>query len=216
MSSIEIEAKTTEEAIKKACEHFHLTEEELDIEVLESSSTGIFGLVGNRKAKIRVTVKEDSTIAVAQETLRKIISLMSMDTRISAERKGDDIVLNIEGNNTGILIGHKGRTLEALEFIVNKAVNKAAEKKVRVIVDTENYRQRKEESLKALALKMGEQAKRTKKTVTINSVNPHDRRIIHLALKGDSQVQTKSDGEGLFKKVHVIPNKKKTDEEENS
>ena len=216
MSSIEIEAKTTEEAIKKACEHFHLTEEELDIEVLESSSTGIFGLVGNRKAKIRVTVKEDSTIAVAQETLRKIISLMSMDTRISAERKGDDIVLNIEGNNTGILIGHKGRTLEALEFIVNKAVNKAAEKKVRVIVDTENYRQRKEESLKELALKMCEQAKRTKKTVTIDSVNPHDRRIIHLALKGDSQVQTKSDGEGLFKKVHIIPNKKKADEEENS
>jgi len=216
MSSIEIEAKTTEEAIKKACEHFHLTEEELDIEVLESSSTGIFGLVGNRKAKIRVTVKEDSTIAVAQETLRKIISLMSMDTRISAERKGDDIVLNIEGNNTGILIGHKGRTLEALEFIVNKAVNKAAEKKVRVLVDTENYRQRKEESLKGLALKMGEQAKRTQKTVTIDSVNPHDRRIIHLALKGDSQVQTKSDGEGLFKKVYIIPNKKKTDEEENS
>jgi spoIIIJ-associated protein len=172
--------------------------------------------VGNRKAKIRVTVKEDSTIAVAQETLRKIISLMSMDTRISAVRKGDDIVLNIEGNNTGILIGHKGRTLEALEFIVNKAVNRATETKVRVIVDTENYRQRKEESLKGLALKMGEQAKRTKKTVTIDSVNPHDRRIIHLALKGDSQVQTKSDGEGLFKKVHVIPNKKKADEEENS
>jgi len=216
MSSIEIEAKTTEEAIKKACDHFHVTEEELDIEVLESRSAGIFGLVGNRKAKIRVTVKEDSTVAVAQETLTKIISLMSMDTRISAVRKGDDIVLNIEGNNTGILIGHKGRTLEALEFIVNKAVNRATETKVRVIVDTENYRQRKEESLKGLALKMGDQAKRTKKTVTINSVNPHDRRIIHLALKGDSQVQTKSDGEGLFKKVYIIPNKKKPDEEENS
>jgi spoIIIJ-associated protein len=215
MSSIEIEAKTTEEAIKKACEHFHLTEEKLDIEVLESRSTGIFGLVGNRKAKIRVKVKEDSAIAVAQETLRKITSLMSMNTRISAEKKGDDIVLNIEGNNTGILIGHKGRTLEALEFIVNKAVNRATEKKVRVIVDTENYRQRKEESLKRLALKMGEQAKRTKKTVTINSVNPHDRRIIHLALEADNQVQTKSDGEGLFRKVHIIPNIKKTNEKQN-
>ena len=216
MSSIEIEAKTTEEAIKKACEHFHLTEAELDIEVLESRSTGIFGLVGNRKAKIRVKIRENNTIAVAEETLRKIISLMSIDAKISAERKGDDIVLNIEGNNTGILIGHKGRTLEALEFIVNKAVNKAAEKKVRVIVDTENYRQRKEDSLKRLALKMGEQAKRTRKTVTINSVNPHDRRIIHLALKGDNQVQTKSDGEGLFKKIYIIPNKKKADEKESS
>ncbi len=216
MSSIEIEAKTTEEAIKKACDHFHVTEEELDIEVLESRSAGIFGLVGNKKAKIRVKVKRDSAIAVAQETLTKIVSLMSMDTRISAVRKGDDIVLNIEGNNTGILIGHKGRTLEALEFIVNKAVNRATETKVRVIVDTENYRQRKEESLKRLALKMGEQAKRTQKTVTIDAVNPHDRRIIHLALKGDNQVQTKSDGEGLFKNVYIIPNKKKTDEEENS
>jgi len=216
MSSIEIEAKTTEEAIKKACEHFHLTEAELDIEVLESRSTGIFGLVGNRKAKIRVKIRENNTIAVAEETLRKIISLMSIDAKISAERKGDDIVLNIEGNNTGILIGHKGRTLEALEFIVNKAVNKAAEKKVRVIVDTENYRQRKEESLKRLALKMGEQAKRTRKTVTIDSVNPHDRRIIHLTLKGDNQVQTKSDGEGLFKKIYIIPNKKKADEKESS
>ena len=216
MSSIEIEAKTTEEAIKKACDHFHVTEEELDIEVLESRSAGIFGLVGNKKAKIRVKVKRDSAIAVAQETLTKIVSLMSMDTRISAVRKGDDIVLNIEGNNTGILIGHKGRTLEALEFIVNKAVNRATETKVRVIVDTENYRQRKEESLKGLALKMGEQAKRTQKTVTIDAVNPHDRRIIHLALKGDNQVQTKSDGEGLFKNVYIIPNKKKTDEEENS
>ena len=215
MSSIEIEAKTTEEAIKKACEHFHLTEAELDIEVLESRSTGIFGLVGNKKAKIRVKIKENSTIAVAEETLRNIVSLMSMDAKISAEKKGDDIFLTIEGNSTGILIGHKGRTLEALDFIVNKAVNKAAEKKVRVIVDTENYRQRKEESLKRLALKMGEQARRTRKAVTIDSVNPHDRRIIHLALKGDSQVHTKSDGEGLFKKVYIIPNKKKDDETQN-
>ncbi len=212
MSSIEIEAKTTEEAIKKACEHFRLAEEELDIEVLESRSAGIFGLVGNKKAKIRARIKEDSAIAVAQETLTRIISLMSIDTKVSAKKRGEDIVLTIEGDNAGILIGHKGRTLEALEFIVNKAVNKAAEKRVRVIVDTENYRQRKEESLKRMALEMGEQAKRTKKTVTIPSANPHDRRIIHLALKGDSQLETKSEGEGLYKKVHIIPNKKKIDE----
>lgn len=214
MSSIQIEAKTTEEAIKKACEHFRLGEEELDIEVLESRSAGIFGLVGNKKAKIRVSIKGDSALAVAQETLTKIISLMSMDTKISAKKRGEDIFLNIEGDNTGILIGHKGKTLEALEFIVNKAVNRAAEKRVRVIVDTENYRQRKEESLRRVALKMGEQAKRTKKTVTIPSANPHDRRIIHLALKGDSQLQTRSEGEGLYKKVHIIPTIEKADEKQ--
>jgi spoIIIJ-associated protein len=96
MSSIEIEAKTTQEAIERACKHFHLDEEELDIEVLESRSTGIFGVVGNKKVKIRVTPKKDTCIVLAQETLKKMISLISADTKISAEKKGDDIILNIE------------------------------------------------------------------------------------------------------------------------
>jgi len=212
MSSVEIEAKTKQEAIEKACKHFNLTEEELDIEALEVISTGIFGLVGSKKVKIRVTPKKDNSVEVAQEILKKIVSLISADTKISAEKKGDDIILNIEGNNPGILIGHKGKTLEALEFIINKAVNKVFEKKVRVIVDSENYRQRSEESLRRLALKMGEKAKKTKKTVTIDPISPHDRRIVHLALKGDHYVQTKSEGEGLFKKVYIVPNKKKIDE----
>jgi len=209
MSSIEIEAKTTEEAIEKACKHFHLSQE--DIEVLESRPTGIFGIVGTKKARIRVTPKEDSSLVVAQETLKGIISLIAEDTRISAERKGDDIVLNIQGNDTGILIGRKGKTLEALEFIVNKAVNRASEKKVRVIVDSENYRKRREEALKTLALTMGEKAKKTKKTVTTDPISPRDRRIVHLTLKGDSQVSTKSEGEGLFKRVSIIPNKRNLD-----
>jgi len=215
MTSIEIEAKTTQEAIEKACEHFHLSEEELDIEVLESRSTGIFGIVRNKKTRIRVTPKKDNTVVVAQETLRKIISLISGDTKISAEKKGDDIILTIEGNNPRILIGHRGRTLQALEFIVNKAANKASEKKVRVIVDSENYRQRREEFLKGLAFKMSERAKRTKKAVATDPLSPHDRRIVHLALKGDPQVQTKSKGEGFLKEVSIIPTIKNIDEKQN-
>jgi len=213
MSSIEIEAKTTEEAIRKACEHLHLSQEDLDIEVLESKSAGIFGLVGNKKARIRVTTRTDNSMLIAQETLERIISLMSLDSKVSASKKDDDIVLNIQGDNAGILIGYKGRTLDALEFIVNKAVNKAAGKKVRVILDSENYKQRREDSLRSRALKMGEQAKKTGKTITMNAINPHDRRIIHLALKGDPQVQTRSDGDGLLKKVYIIPNTKKANED---
>jgi spoIIIJ-associated protein len=215
MSSTEIEAKTTQEAIEKACKHFNLSEEELDIEVLETRSVGIFGLAGNKKAKIRATPKRDNSTALAQEMLTKIVTLISPDTKISARRKADDIVLNIEGNNPGILIGPKGKTLEALEFIINKAVNKASEKKVRVIVDAENYRQRREEFLERLAFRMGEKAKKTRKTVTIDPISPHDRRIVHLALKGDSQLQTKSNGEGFFKSVFIIPTKKKIDKNQN-
>jgi len=215
MSSTEIEAKTTQEAIEKACKHFNLSEEELDIEVLETRSVGIFGLAGNKKAKIRATPKRDNSTALAQEILTKIVTLISPDTKISARRKADDIVLNIEGNNPGILIGPKGKTLEALEFIINKAVNKASEKKVRVIVDAENYRQRREEFLERLAFRMGEKAKKTRKTVTIDPISPHDRRIVHLALKGDYQLQTKSNGEGFFKSVFIIPTKKKIDKNQN-
>jgi len=215
MSSTEIEAKTTQEAIEKACKHFNVSEEELDIEVLETRSVGIFGLAGNKKTKIRATLKRDDSTALAQEILTKIISLISPDTKIAARKKADDIVLNIEGNNPGILIGPKGKTLEALEFIINKAVNKASEKKVRVIVDAENYRQKREEFLERLALRMGEKAKKTRKTVTIDPISPHDRRIVHLALKEDYQLQTKSNGEGFFKGMFIIPNKKKIDKNQN-
>ncbi|MCD6265127.1 MAG: protein jag [Deltaproteobacteria bacterium] len=215
MSSVEIEAKTTQEAIKKACKHFNLNEEELNIEVLETRSAGIFGLAGNKKAKIRATPKKDSDIALAQEILTKIISLISPDAKISVEKKVDDIVLNIGGNNPGILIGPKGKTLEALEFIINKAVNKASEKRVRIIVDVENYRQRRQEFLERLAFRMGEKAKKTRKPVRIDPMSPHDRRIVHLTLKGDCQLQTKSNGEGFFKSVFIIPNKKKIDKNKN-
>lgn len=212
MSSIDIEARTMQEAIEKACEHFQLKEEELDIEVLESRSVGIFGITGNKKTKIRAAPKDNPSIKFARETITRIVSLISPDTKISAEKKDDDIILNIKGNNPGILIGPQGKTLEALEFIINKAVNKVSEKKIRVIVDTENYRQRKEESLKRLALKLGEKAKKTGKTVATNPMNPHDRRIVHITLKPDRQIQTKSKGEGLFKKVFITPNPKRIDE----
>ena len=215
MSSTEIEAKTTQEAIEKACKHFNLSEEELDIEVLETRSVGIFGLTGNKKTKIRATPKRDNGTAFAQEILTKIISLISPDTKISAKKTVDNIVLNIKGNNPAILIDPNTKTLEALEFIINKAVNKASEKKVRVIVDVENYRQRREEFLERLAFRMGEKAKKIKKTVTIDPISPHDRRIVHLALKGDSQLLTKSNGEGFFKSVFIVPHKKKIDKNHN-
>jgi spoIIIJ-associated protein len=214
MSSIEIEARTTQEAIDKACEHFQMSQEELDIEVLESRSIGIFGIAGNRKAKIRATPKGDPSIKLAREVLTKIISLISPNTTVSAERRGDDILLTLTGNNPGILIGSQGKTLEALEFIINKAVNRVSEKKIRVIVDAENYRRRREESLKRLAFEMGEKARKTGRPVTTNPMNPHERRIVHLALKGDRGIQTKSKGEGFYKKILIIPDNVRIDEKQ--
>lgn len=209
MPTIEIEAKTTEEAIEMACKHFSSTQHELNIEIIENKSTSIFGIVGSKKVKIKASPKIDSATLIARDILKKIISLMSVDSEVSVEKKDDNILLNIETNGSGILIGYKGKTLEALEFIVNKAVNKAYGKKIRVIVDSENYRQKKEELLKDLAFKIREQVKKTGKVGIINPKSPHDRRIIHLALREDHDIQTKSKGEGLFKKIFIIPKKGK-------
>lgn len=243
METYEFEGKTTEDAIQAASRELNIPVEELDIDIIEPGSAGIFGLVGGKKAKIKVSFSEsslteeeasqdladignlgdrekekdetkeeeaappeqDETLIVAKETLEKILSLIPIETTIKAEQIDAKVTLNIQGDKTGLLIGRKGKTLDALQFIVNKIVNKAMEKKVNVVVDSENYRKRREDSLMQLALKMGDKAKRIKKPVTTSPMNPHDRRIVHLTLKEDGRLDTRSRGEGLLKKVVIIP-----------
>jgi spoIIIJ-associated protein len=214
MKGFEFEGKTTEEAIENACQELNYSRDEMEIEIIEPGSAGIFGLVGGRKAKIRVTVtkeeptidEEENNLALAKETLEKILTLMLLEgTSVKADQEDGVILLNIEGDKSGLLIGRRGRTLDALQFIVNKIVNKTLEKKAQVVVDSENYRQRRQDFLIQMALNMGDKVKRTRKPVTTNLLNPHDRRILHLALREDQEVDTKSRGEGVLKKVIIIP-----------
>lgn len=241
METYEFEGKNDEDAIRNACSELNLSREDLEIEVLEPGSAGIFGLVGGRKAKIRVSVKredpelerreqepapvpvqaektetqaveerppqgEENGIAVAKEALENILALIPMEgTTVVAQQVDGTINLNIKGDKSGLLIGRKGRTLDALQFIVNKIVNKSLEKRTRVLVDSENYRQRREDFLVQMALRMGDKAKKIRKPVATNLLNPHDRRIVHLALKDDEELGTKGRGEGALKKVVIIP-----------
>ena len=232
----EFEGKNEEDAVAKACRSLNLKREELQIEVLERGSAGIFGLVGGRKAKIRavpivkevvpeekpeapeadtvekvpvtpaVEAENEDGIAVAKEALENILALIPMEgTEVTAAHVDGTITLNIEGDKSGLLIGRKGKTLDALQFIVNKIVNKSLEKRTRVLVDSENYRQRRKEFLVEMAMRMGDKAKKIKKPVATNLLNPHDRRIVHLALKDDEELGTKGSGEGILKKVVIIP-----------
>jgi spoIIIJ-associated protein len=220
MQAYEFEGKTTEEAIETATRELDRSRDQMEIEVLEPGSPGIFGLVGTRKARIRVTLEEEPTeegpselladeqedgLAIAKDTLETIISLIPMEgVTVSARNTDGTITLNIEGDQSGLLIGRKGKTLDALQFIVNKVVNKALEKRTQVVVDSENYRARRKDHLINMALKMGDKAKKMKKPVATNMLNPHDRRIVHLALRDDDMLETKSRGEGLLKKVVII------------
>jgi spoIIIJ-associated protein len=232
METYEFEGKNTEEAIENAARQLNLPVEELNIDVIEPGSAGIFGLVGGRKAKIKVTLKTPSEIEEEEEeehdigereeepqegevdfakrTLEEILALIPVEATIAASRGERRINLKIQGDRSGLLIGRKGKTLDALQFLVNKIVSKALDKKVDVVIDSENYRRRREDSLTQLALKMGDKAKRIKKPLTTNPMNPHDRRLVHLALKEDDHLETRSRGEGLMKRVVIIPRDKGT------
>jgi spoIIIJ-associated protein len=214
MQTFEFEGKTTDEAIENACRQLKLTKDEIDVEIIEPGSAGIFGLVGGRKAKVKVTTtgeepeiaEESNGVAIAKDALENILTLIPMEgVTVSAAKSDGTIALNIEGDTSGLLIGRKGRTLDALQFIVNKIVNKALEKRTQVVVDSENYRERRRESLIQMALRMGEKAKNMGKPVVTNLLNPHDRRIVHMALRDDGSLDTKSRGDGILKKILVIP-----------
>jgi len=209
------EGKTKEEAIEKACKELNLPKEKLEIEVLEQGSSGIFG-IGGRKSRIKVKIKEkvinedpknDDVITIAKEALENILKLIQItDANVIAERDEKGVSLKIEGkNDLGLLIGKGGRTLDAIEFILNRMVNKRLKRNVLVTLDIQAYRERRKEQLWKLAISMANKAKKTKKPITTDPLNARDRRIIHLALKNDSEIETKSVGDGELRKVVILP-----------
>ena len=216
MEFLEFEGKTTEEAIENAAAHFQLPSEELEIEIVSVGSPGIFGL-GGRKARIRATLPqepEDDLLPLAREILEQVLAKMQEPGTVTATQEEDRINLLIETSDAGLLIGKQGQTLDALQYLITKMVAKQTRRKVRVAIDVEAYRARHNEALALLAQKYGEKVKRSGRPMTLNPMNPYDRRIVHMALQGDKDLKTISRGEGLYKKVVFSPAKKKGSQED--
>ncbi len=236
--TIEVEGKNIDAAIAMACAEFDLPREKLNIEIISEGSSGLFGFVGAKKASIRasimsfdmemddsqeihavraeskdtapsnVAVDDESAAAEAREILEGILKMMNLDFPVKTEETEENVVLNIVGDGSGLIIGRGGQTLDAMQYIVNKALGKNGRKRKRIILDTENYRHKRKNTLTALAEKLGAKAKQAKKPVTVNPMNAHDRRIIHMALQNDTDLTTKSRGEGTFRKIIIIPAKR--------
>ena len=149
------------------------------------------------------------TALKAKKMLEGILERMSVNARVTVQETPDSILLVIEGNDNGLLIGKRGQTLDALQYLVNKAVNQQEKDRKQIIIDTEDYRRKREESLVALAEKLAQKAKRTRKAITVSNMNARERRIIHLALQGDESLTTKSRGEGSHRTIIIKPSKKK-------
>ncbi len=179
--------------------------------MISTGSSGIFGFVGSRKARIRVIPKEllpDDQIKMAKEVLENILRPFDVPLVVEGSLKDDHIYLEIISNGSGIFIGRRGQTLDALQYIVNKIVKKGSPQNLPIIVDSENYRERRKRTLIDMARELGRKAKRSSKPVASSPMSAHDRRIIHLTLKREKGVRTKSKGEGAFRKVVVFPTKK--------
>jgi spoIIIJ-associated protein len=216
MEFLEFEGKSTEEAIESACSHFEVSSEQLEIEIVSVGSPGLFGL-GGRKAKIRAARREETgenLLPQAREILEQVLKHMHETATVTATQEEDRIMLLIATDDAGLLIGKQGQTLDALQYLVTKMLAKQTRRKVRIAIDVEAYRARHNEALAVLAKKYGDKVKRSGKPVTLNPMNPYDRRIVHMALQDDKDLKTISRGEGLYKKVIISPARKKDPQED--
>ncbi|MDJ0984222.1 MAG: RNA-binding cell elongation regulator Jag/EloR [Desulfobacterales bacterium] len=260
-TKLEFKGKNLDKAVERASTELKLPKDELKYEVLSYGSSGIFGLTGARKAKIRVQLPEDTLASEAKDTsvadsspeavaygatvdsaemdssnngrttdqsdngqtlyafpddpaemgrlvLRRIVDAITSDAKISVEKVDDRICFNVNGGNAGVLIGKRGQTLDAIQAIVHKVVNKHNQSRTRVLVDIEGYLETRKENLEKMALRLAEKSKKIGKPMTLGPMNAYDRRIVHLALQDFSAVQTRSRGEGPLRKLVIFPQKR--------
>lgn len=213
MESIEVSAKTEEEAVAIALAELGLSRSEVEVVVLKKGKTGIFGF-GSEEVKVRVTPLEKLTGSegdmgiMAKAVLDELLSLINVPANVVLMGRGvgetETIQLDIRGDDLGILIGRRGETLSTLQYLVNLIVSRRVKAYVGVVVDVEGYRQRRYESLRLLARRLAEQVKSTGRPVILEPMPANERRIIHLELKDNPHVTTQSIGQGDERKISIL------------
>ena len=202
MDMVTVTAKTVEEAVTKALIELQTTSDKLTYEIVEKGSAGFLG-IGSKPAIIRAKRKE-TLQDKAIEFLEQVFDAMNMAVDISVEynETEKEMNVNLKGDDMGILIGKRGQTLDSLQYLVSLIVNKNSDGYLRVKLDTENYREKRKKTLETLAKNIAYKVKRTKRPVSLEPMNPYERRIIHAALQNDKYVLTRSEGEEPFR--HVV------------
>ena len=203
MEFVEFSAKTVNDAIIEACQKFTVASDKLEYEVIEEGSSGFLG-IGSKPAVIKARVKS-SIEDTAKDFLNGVFEAMNMVVVSEVKYNEDENTMDIElsGDEMGVLIGKRGQTLDSLQYLVSLVVNKDTENYIRVKVDTENYRQRRRDTLENLAKNISFKVKRTKRAVSLEPMNPYERRIIHSALQNDRYVTTHSEGNEPYRHVVV-------------
>ena len=203
LRTIEKAGKTVDEAVGLAIEELKLDKDSVDIEILDEGNKGLFGIIGTKMARVKVSEKERNKNSIVQRFMKEIFDTMDLNVQVDLKEEAKDIYVDLKGDNMGILIGRRGETLDALQYIVNIVVNKDNDDYRKVVIDIENYRKKREETLVRLANKVAERVVRLKKSVTLEPMNPYERRIIHSALQQNNRIETYSVGEEPNRKVVI-------------
>lgn len=229
-TSIEVIAPTVEEAVARGAQELNLPEEALEVEILDEGSKGFLGL-GGRQVRVRLTVRtttiqpeeptpvermpdadDGDAVRITHETVEELLQRMGIQARVEAHWGDVDppgrirpLMVNVSGDDLSILIGRRGETLSALQYITRLIVGKELKQPVAVVIDVEGYRARRERQLRMLARRMAEQTIETGRTMTLEPMPANERRIIHIELRENPNVDTQSIGEGDRRKVTVIP-----------
>ena len=205
MEKLEFTGKTVDEALTNALVQLETTSDKVEYEVIEKGSSGILGFINSKPAKILIWKK-----ASMEDSINNFLNdvFAAMDLKVTVEMTVDSeeevININLVGDDMGVLIGKRGQTLDSLQYLVSLVANKESDKYYRVKLDTENYRDRRKATLESLAKNIAYKVKRTRRPVSLEPMNPYERRIIHSALQNDKYVSTKSEGEEPFRHVVVI------------
>ncbi len=262
---LDFEEKSVEKAVQKACDKLQVSKDHLKYDIISHGSSGIFGLVGAKKAVIRVFLDEppkeedrailkkeiagnepaadlnrsnretvtalideafggpeakeetappavvpsEQAIPVARELIDKIIAALSVDVAVTVDQTEDPCTICITGPDAGVVIGKRGQTLEAIQYLVDKLVAKQCGKGAQILIDAGGYRETRGSELRELAFRLAEKTLQTGKPSSMNRMNAHDRRVVHLALKNNRSVRTQSVGDGYYRKLIIFPQKKR-------
>ncbi len=205
MIQVEKTGRTVDEAIAAALRELGVSAEETDIEIIEEATKGILGIFSGKQAKVLVRVKEEKMELAAgvTEFLQRVLGEMELETHLEVIDEDGGYRVNISGEGLGLIIGKRGQTLEALQYLTNIVANRYSEKRIRVVLDAEGYRKRREEVLQQLAERLASRVERSGDAIMLEPMTAHERKIIHTALQDNSMVTTRSEGEEPNRKVVI-------------
>lgn len=202
MDAIQKTGKTVDEAVALALGELGITRDEAEIEIIEEGSRGFLGMFGAKDAVVKVKKKFDPE-RTAKNFLKEMFIAMGLIVNVETKLKDRQLEIKISGDDMGIIIGKRGQTLDAVQYLVNLVVNKGTAPYISVTLDTENYRERRKETLETLAFNLAKKVKHTGKNVVLEPMNPYERRIIHSALQNDRYVTTYSEGDEPYRNVVI-------------